>query len=73
MELEPSVEEAEMPTPSIEVEVLMEDSVEVEELPLEIIEECPELKPGEYLRDVNGVQWVAMTDVNGVSSDLYKL
>ena len=33
----------------------------------------PALKPSEYIREVNGAQWVAMTDGLGVSYDLYKL
>ncbi len=48
----------------------------IEEVAKEVetpVKEGPELEPGQYVRVVHGVKYLAYTDVNGISYDLRKL
>lgn len=73
-----------IPEESQEIEISEEESVEqleVSEPELAPVDspvepcECEEctLKPGQYIREVNGIKYLAYKDVNGVTFDIKKL
>jgi|TARA_Y100000310_G_scaffold140332_2_gene139714 hypothetical protein len=70
-----TIEEVVEEAPEEVAEVVEEAPEEVAEVVEEAPEEAegPELEPGQYVREVNGVKYLAYKDDAGVTYDLRKL